>query len=167
MKGIANDWGYTSFASAAFSSKLWKYAKELDQYEFKDAIERLLETSYRQPNIGQIRSSLTPAMNRAWARNKQKRVENLRSRGQACKLCDLTGRVVAREIETGYEYAFICTACDVAKIERLSFSLPPWDAKRYGFKFEIVIQKIPKATRKDKDGITVLQTILDISDTVM
>lgn len=118
--------------------KLYRAVQDCEAWEFRSAMDTLMEEHARLPSIGQVKAQCRPYIQAAWDRTKASKLEQLKERHGLCTWCEHTGVITGdrkgkvRQAGT----AFRCTKCGAADILRLSKLFVKWK-DHYADKWEV------------------------------
>ncbi len=111
---LTEPWGEKSYPPPV-TDRLWRMVRTVNVGEFRAALDTLMMTSVRAPNLGQIRGACIPAINRAIEEARREKISSLGA--HTCQHCAGTGWVVTIPFDNPLgDRAFICTKCESAKI---------------------------------------------------
>lgn len=112
---LSDTWGARCYPAAQIT-RLWTIVRDLSSSEFRYAVEQLNLSAVRAPTLGQIRTSLLPAIDRIAKDKRKEKLTELGKKGP-CRYCAHTGYVNAYRPETPLqEFSFLCPNCPAASL---------------------------------------------------
>lgn len=115
---LTGAWGDRAFPPVVIA-RLWALVSVVSAGDFKGALDNVLLTSTRAPNLGQIKAALLPCLQRAWDDQRAARIKSLPD----CVWCSKGGWVFVIPFEDPTaEGAFVCTKCEAAKVRGITTS---------------------------------------------
>lgn len=115
---LTGTWGEKSYPPVILS-RLWAMVQHVSAGDLKAALDAVMLTSTRAPNLGQIKGALLPALQRAWEDIKAAKIKTLPD----CLYCAKTGWMFVIPFEDPCaEGVFLCSKCEAAKVRGMTTS---------------------------------------------